>query len=182
MTLADHFRAMARNNLWSNYRLHQTCAALAPEEYSGERRAFFRSIHGALNHILLVDRYYLAMIAGEHAESGRLDREIHSDLPSLTVAQAAADRRLMALCDAFTPKRLARIVRWTDSDGGGCEDPVHVVLAHLFVHQIHHRGQVHDMLSQTPVAPPQLDEYFLSYDAPRRAADLEALALVPKPH
>jgi uncharacterized damage-inducible protein DinB len=51
------------------------------------------------------------------------------------------------------------------------------VLAHLFQHDIHHRGQVHAMLAGTRVAPPQLDEFFLAQDAPLRAAELEALGL-----
>ena len=32
----------------------------------------------------------------------------------------------------------------------------HILLT-LFNHQTHHRGQAHDMLSQTGVAPPVLD-------------------------
>ncbi|TMA85157.1 MAG: damage-inducible protein DinB, partial [Deltaproteobacteria bacterium] len=48
-------------------------------------------------------------------------------------------------------------------------------LAHLFVHQIHHRGQAHAMLAGTSVPPPQLDEFLLASDAPVRAADLEGL-------
>ena len=36
------------------------------------------------------------------------------------------------------------------------------VLAHLFMHQTHHRGQAHAMLSGTPVRPPQLDEFLLA--------------------
>ena len=51
------------------------------------------------------------------------------------------------------------------------------VLAHLFQHDIHHRGQVHAMLAGTDVAPPQLDEFFLQQDAPLRADDLRALGL-----
>jgi uncharacterized damage-inducible protein DinB len=54
---------------------------------------------------------------------------------------------------------------------------VQACLAHLFVHQIHQRGQADAMLSGTPVAPPQLDEFFLAEDAPLRAADLAALGL-----
>ena len=46
------------------------------------------------------------------------------------------------------------------------------VLAHLFQHDIHHRGQVHAMLAGTAVAPPQLDEFFLAQDADLRADDL----------
>ena len=68
-------------------------------------------------------------------------------------------------------------VRILDEAGEAWLDPLYRVLAHLFVHQVHHRGQVHDLLSQTAVAPPQLDEFFLSQDASRRAEEMTALAL-----
>ncbi|WP_446720573.1 DinB family protein [Mesorhizobium sp. L-2-11] len=51
------------------------------------------------------------------------------------------------------------------------------LLAHLFIHDIHHRGQVHAMLSGTSVKPPQLDEFFLDYDLKLREAEVERLDL-----
>ncbi len=176
-SLEQHFRGMARNNLWSNHRLHRACAALPEAEYFRDRRGFFRSIHGTLNHILYVDQRYLKQLAGETVESGGLDRELWADLGALTREQQATDRRLIALADGLTPEELAAVVRWRYTDGRAAADPVHVVLAHLFVHQIHHRGQVHAMLSQAGAAPPQLDEFFLSQDAALRAEELRDLGL-----
>ena len=49
------------------------------------------------------------------------------------------------------------------------------LLAHIFGHQIHHRGQVHAMLSSTSAAPPQLDEFFSVGGAPLRAQDFKEL-------
>jgi uncharacterized damage-inducible protein DinB len=54
---------------------------------------------------------------------------------------------------------------------------VHAVLSHLFVHQIHHRGQAHAMLAGTRVKPPQLDEFFLAWDAPLREQEVRKLGL-----
>src|SRR5690606_15524183 len=51
------------------------------------------------------------------------------------------------------------------------------VLLHLFEHQLHHRGQVHAMLSGTDVKPPQLDEFFLADELPLREAELRELGL-----
>ena len=51
----------------------------------------------------------------------------------------------------------------------------HRLLAHLFEHQTHHRGQVHAMLSRTRVPPPQLDEFYCADDAPRRVEDFRVL-------
>jgi uncharacterized damage-inducible protein DinB len=49
------------------------------------------------------------------------------------------------------------------------------VLAHVFMHQTHHRGQVHSMLSGTAVKPPQLDEFLMPSDARFRVSDMAAL-------
>jgi uncharacterized damage-inducible protein DinB len=46
---------------------------------------------------------------------------------------------------------------------------------HLFQHQIHHRGQVHAMLSGTRIKPPQLDEFFSIAEEPLRASEFSAL-------
>jgi len=43
MSLVAHHRAMARNNAWSNARLHAACARLGPEELAAPRTAFFPS-------------------------------------------------------------------------------------------------------------------------------------------
>jgi len=42
------------------------------------------------------------------------------------------------------------------------------------VHQIHHRGQAHAMLSGTSLAPPQLDEWFLAGERPIAERELAA--------
>ena len=177
-TLQMHFRAMARNNLWSNHRLHRACAQLSPEECAENRGAFFGSILGTLNHILLVDRWYLGRLTGTLSEPIRPhDTMLYADLPSLTMAQPESDRGILEFCDSLDSDRLAAAVEWTNAEGGRCSDPVHVVLAHLFLHQIHHRGQVHQMLCTTHVRAPQLDEFLLSGDAALREADVDALGL-----
>jgi uncharacterized damage-inducible protein DinB len=177
VSLFEHFRAMAGNNLWSNYRLHTACAQLTTNEYFADRGAFFRSIHDTLNHILVVDRHYTAAIANAQIEQVSLDRELFSDLASLTAAQMEADRHLVRVCKGFSSQDLEAIAHWKDGQGGVHQDPISIVLTHLFLHQIHHRGQIHNMLSVMGHQPPQLDEYFLSQDASLRKADLKVLGI-----
>jgi uncharacterized damage-inducible protein DinB len=175
-----HCRSMARNNLWSNHRLHRASAQLSPEACAEQRGAFFGSILGTLNHILLVDRWYLGRLTGTHSEPMPAhDTLLYAELEPLTAAQLESDRALIAFCDALDPEGLEHAVEWTDAEGGPCSDPVHVVLAHLFLHQIHHRGQVHQMLCTTNVPAPQLDEFLLSGDAALREAEVDALDLRP---
>jgi uncharacterized damage-inducible protein DinB len=172
MNLIAHFSEMARNNAWSNRRLHAACARLSQAELEAPRTSFFPSLLATLNHILVVDWYYLDGLEG----GGRgLETQVNPvpfpRMAELAEAQRGADARLVRFCDALEPGTLAREVTLDRGDEGLTREPVTAVLAHLFVHQIHHRGQAHAMLSGTHVAPPQLDEYFLEYDRDRRAGD-----------
>jgi uncharacterized damage-inducible protein DinB len=171
---------MARNNAWANYRLHEACARLSADHYRARRTSFFPSIHLTLNHILLVDWYYLDALDN----GGRRWRELYalgdefcSTFAALRQEQTAADRRLIAYCEALTEDRVDATVILNRP--GDVQHPERAldVLAHLFQHDIHHRGQVHAMLAGTTVPPPQLDEFFLRQDAPFRADDLRTLGL-----
>ena len=176
--LVEHLRAMARNNAWSNHRLLTACAGLTAAEYVAPRVGFFPSIHLTLNHILIVDWYYVDALEG--AGGGPA---LHADpvpcagLAALDEAQRAVDRRLIAWCEGLDAARAESTVVLVRAAGQRFSERAADVLAHLFVHQIHHRGQVHAMLSGTGVAPPQLDEFFLAQDAPLRRAELDALGL-----
>ena len=171
--LVRYYRAMARNNAWSNHRLLTACAALSQNEFDAPRVGFFPSLASTLNHILFVDGYYLDALAGR-------PRAFDEESPCATVealraAQSASDRRLIALCDALDGPGLARPVRLIRDHASVLEERTDHVLAHLFTHQIHHRGQAHAMLAGTRVAPPQLDEFLLATDSALRSGDLGAL-------
>ncbi len=168
--------AFARNNAWSNHRLLGACARLTHAELHATRTSFFPTIMKTLNHILTVDWYYLDALAREGRGLAVFDdEEPFAELAPLRAAQRAADAKLIALVDR---------VPLDDEIGLQRRDHVQVeraadVLMHLFQHQIHHRGQVHAMLSGTQVAPPQLDEFFLREELPLRAAELAELGLPP---
>ena len=177
-SLTAHFRAMARNNAWSNARLLDACRRLSDEDLAAPRTSFFPSLRATLNHNYIVDCYYLDDLEGR----GRvpLDDEIpYPKAADLAPAQAAMDRRLVAFCDALAGPDLDRLVSIDRGDGKDHRDPVAAILSHLFQHQIHHRGQAHAMLAGTQVPPPQLDEFFLEMDFSVRDADRARLGLSP---
>jgi uncharacterized damage-inducible protein DinB len=169
---------MARNNAWSNHRLLRACAALSQRDFEATRTSFFPSLQRTLNHILIVDWYYLdGLERGGRGLAVLADELPFPALGDLAPAQAAADARLVRFCEGLTEETLDRVVVLDRGEDGLTHEAVHAVLAHLFVHQIHHRGQAHAMLAGTVVAPPQLDEFFLAWDAPRRREEIERLGL-----
>jgi uncharacterized damage-inducible protein DinB len=169
--LLRHFRAMARNNAWANDRLLAACCELTPEEFAAPRTSFFPSLRATLNHNLVVDLYYLDAL--ERGGRGRAIWDAapdHADPAALRTAQAAADARLIAFCDALGPDDPDRTVPTDRGPHGMIPERIDHLLAHLFQHQIHHRGQAHAMLAGTRIRPPQLDEFFLDFDRHPTAA------------
>jgi len=180
--LAHHFATMAYNNAWSNLRLLRACGALSQAEFVAPRVSFFPSLKATLNHNVTVDWYYIDALerALAHREPNREpDRFFSPEEPfdacaALAVAQREADRRLVAACTALTDDRLGLPVPVMRRAGLQQESATRL-LAHLFQHQIHHRGQAHAMLAGTSVKPPQLDEFFCANEAHLRAAELAEL-------
>ena len=163
--LIRHFRNMALNNQWANRRLLAACDALDRGEFSAPRTGFFPSIRETLTHNLMVDLFYLdALEEGGIGQALREDFRAPKDCADLAFEQERADARLVAFCEGLEPGDLARQVETDRGDEGRVPERIEHMLAHLFQHQIHHRGQAHAMLSETSVAPPQLDEFFLDYD------------------
>jgi uncharacterized damage-inducible protein DinB len=169
------FRAFACNNAWANHRLLTACADLSQQEFEAGRTGFFPSLQKTLNHIHVIDLFYVDALEGGSLGPTAWANEIPCpSLAELMPAQAAVDRRLIAVCDALTPGLLDGIVR-VHRETRVQSERRDRLLMHLFQHQIHHRGQAHAMLSATSVKPPQLDEFFAAAEAPLRASEFEHL-------
>ena len=166
--------AQACNNRWSNHRLLAACAGLSPEALRAPQpAAFFGSLWALLGHLLDVDRFYLDALHDQPRPYRDTD---WPDLVTLHAAQTASDQRLIALCRGLAPPQLRQLITLPRASGPVRERRLRT-LQHLFVHQLHHRGQAHALLLASGVAPPQLDEFFLAQDEPLRRAELAALGI-----
>jgi uncharacterized damage-inducible protein DinB len=173
--LRDHFVEMAKNNAWSNLRLYAACRTLDAAALGAPRTSFFPSILETLQHLWIVDEYYVdGLERGGRGAKVWLDEGKLTEIEGLWSAQRAVDRRLSAVCERFMNDEDLEARIALERSKGPVVDRARDILAHLFVHQIHHRGQVHAMLAGTTVKPPQLDEYFLALDRPIAEKELAA--------
>lgn len=157
MTARTLYRMLARYNVLANERLFDACASLGAEELAQPRLAFFGSIIGTLNHILIGDRIWLDRFSGREVPSTDLDAVPYPELWALREARSAEDARILRFTDGLTPKALRSTITYVNNRGIAFEDSLDMLILHFFNHQTHHRGQVHDMLCQTAVPPPVLD-------------------------
>lgn len=94
--------------------------------------------------------------SGERA-TPPLNQSLYDDFSSLQSARTREDARIEAFFVGLDAAFWSRSFAYTNNQGKNYVHTAHVAWTHLFNHQTHHRGQVHVMLSQTPVAPPSLD-------------------------
>lgn len=176
MNAIDLFRQFSRNNAWSNNRIYRACAKLDATAFRARRPGFYPSIAATLEHMLEVDWFHLDALTQGGKGRGVFTRAMPTTLADLSAAQDQADRQLIAFCDAANDDRLSERVT-VARNSGPTSERIDAVLSHMIVQQIHHRGQAHAMLAGTKAPPPQLDEFFLDHDLPRRRADLARLKL-----
>lgn len=176
MDICTYLRIQARANRLANHRLHGSMAALPPAEFHAERTGFFPCLALTLNHILAVDQYYIGALYREPGLREQYARfQPAATVRELATRQQASDERLIDFCDRLDAAACDGEVAMERSGGRVQRDAVGHVLAHLFMHQTHHRGQAHAMLSATPVPPPQLDEFLMPSEPELRVRDMAAL-------
>jgi uncharacterized damage-inducible protein DinB len=149
---------LAAYNSWANRRLYAAVAGLTEAEYRADRGAFFGSLHGTLNHILVGDRIWLSRLTGTGEAPARLDAILFEDFAALRAARVAEDARLEAYIGQVDGARLAGTVRYrTMRSPELIEQQLVPLLLHIFNHQTRHRGQAHCLLTGLTGEAPSLD-------------------------
>jgi uncharacterized damage-inducible protein DinB len=174
--MKPHFEQFAAYNRWANARLYQAAFALSEEDYRRNAGAFFKSMHGTLNHLLVADRIWLKRLTGEGDHPNRLDAILFEDRGALALARADEDDRLARYVGSLDDDTLEGVLEYATTSGRPFAQKRREILAHLFNHQTHHRGQAHTILSiVTGREPPSLDLLLWQRDGP--APDLRALGV-----
>ena len=163
MVPKTYFATMARYNRWMNGRVYACCAGLSDEERKEDRGAFFGSIHGTLNHIILADLLWMGRFKGEPftAFSG-LDDELYADFEAMQKARARMDAEIQEFVDSLDDTRIAGELHYTSVVNPAPRvSPFWFALLHFFNHQTHHRGQVTALIFQAGLDPGVTDLMWL---------------------
>lgn len=156
--MKPQFAMLAAYNAWVNERLFDAATHVPDADYRADHGAFFGSLHGTLNHLLLADRIWMHRFTGAGAEPAQLDATLYEDLEDLRVARYAEDARIIAYIDGLTDGDLAGTIRYrTTRNPTEIEQMLVPLLIHFFNHQTHHRGQAHVILTRLRGEAPSFD-------------------------
>jgi uncharacterized damage-inducible protein DinB len=174
--MKQHFEMFGRYNAWSNRRLFDAAAALPDADYRADRGAFFKSLHGTLNHLLVTDRVWMRRLTGQGPAPDRSGAILFQELGPLREAREAEDRRIVGYVEGLDEERLGGVISYRRvSTPEACVQPLAQALAHWFNHQTHHRGQAHAILTGLVGHAPELI-CCISSARPRRPLDRRAIA------
>ncbi|EFL90586.1 DinB family protein [Ahrensia sp. R2A130] len=154
----DHFTQFARYNGWANRLLYTSAAQLSDEEYRRDVGLFFGSIHATLNHILVADEIWMARLTGTTGAPTSLDVILHETFDDLLKARKGMDERIIDYTNGLTSEDFTNTFTYTPVTNPEAVTQARApVLAHLFNHQTHHRGQVHAAMTHMGHDAPSLD-------------------------
>ena len=159
----ENFQLFAKYNLWMNEKLFAAAAQLSEHDLKQDKGAFFGSVLGTLNHLMVGDIAWLKRFATEpdtfrSLDSLRemntpesLDIQLYDDLEPLQRARQKLDAAIVSFCDEVSDAQLAEKLSYQNFQGDSYRDQLGLLLQHLFNHQTHHRGQLTTLLSQMGV-------------------------------
>lgn len=158
--MKSRYTMFAAYNRWANERVYRAASALSDAEYRADRGAFFKSVHGTLNHLLVGDLIWMYRFTGQGAgkDLTQLDAILHEDFAGLRRARRAEDERIAHWIAGLAERALTGLFRYrTISNPATVEQPLAPALDHFFNHQTHHRGQAHGLLTAIAGDAPSLD-------------------------
>jgi uncharacterized damage-inducible protein DinB len=150
-----HFVMMANYNEWANARLFRAAGTLKEALYRKGVGAYFRSLHGTLNHLLVADRIWMRRLTGTGEHPEKLNTILFEDLPSLHAARVEEDSRIIAFVQSLDETAFEDVWDYRTLNGTPQRQRRWEILAHLFNHETHHRGQAHAILTVLGVAEPE---------------------------
>ncbi len=161
--MRSHFVLLASYNRWMNERLYAAAGTLPAAELSRDRGAFFGSILGTLNHLVVADTLWLQRFPTLPARHealdpvralpapAALDAVLFADFAELTAHRRRLDAIIEDWIGTLGETDLREVLDYANTRGHGFRRGLASLLLHMFNHQTHHRGQVTTLLSQAGV-------------------------------
>lgn len=162
MISPEFVQLSAHYNEWMNNKLYTLCAVISDADRKADRKAFFKSIHGTLNHLLLGDKAWMGRFEGKPFIIKSLDQELYQNFDELRLERQQTDNRIIRWSQNISMSDLSGDLNYQSILSPGQKScKLWNAVVHLFNHQTHHRGQLTTLLSQMGIDAGVTDILFM---------------------
>lgn len=163
MSNIEYITTMANYNQWMNTQVYSAASQLSVAELKQDRGAFFGSILGTLNHLIVADTLWLKRYANHPAnftalapvialeKPNTLNQLLFEELSPMQARREMLDKVIIEMTSAIAATDLNHILHYSNAKGIAAQKPFSKLLIHFFNHQTHHRGQISTLLFQAGV-------------------------------
>jgi uncharacterized damage-inducible protein DinB len=178
-TWKSYFVVQSDYQHWADEALFSALDHLNDEAIGADHGLFFNSIHHTANHILMVSQSWQARLKGENLS---VDYKVinHPDWRELKIALRRETRKLQAWLESQPVEFFDSQIAFTGGDGKTRTMWVRDVLAHLFTHYAHHRGQISAVATRLGAPCPEMDFLYYRREMERLISETQRQQVPPE--
>ncbi len=150
----NYYQLMAQYNLWMNQKIYTICSNIPDHKRKQNLDAFFKSIHGTLNHLLYGDKAWMGRFTSKPFSVNAIAQELYFDFDALKAEREKTDQEILEWSKHLNSQWLNQEFEYISNvDNKRRVLPTWVLVTHMFNHQTHHRGQVTTLIKQLGYDP-----------------------------
>ena len=164
--IKSNFEILAKYNTLLNKNICNRIANVSNETLWTDKGAFFGSILGTLNHLMVGDLIWLNRLNGHpnHSEvfkalrplmdftsPTKLTQILYDNKEDFIENRKMLDEMIIQFVEETNEIDYSEAIRYINTKGDAFSKSFSMLLLHLFNHQTHHRGQVTTLLTQIGV-------------------------------
>ena len=140
-------------NSWANDQFFKVIVKLSPYEINKQRQSFMNSIRNSLNHLLVIDKVWLANMKRETHTFDHLQTILFEDMDMLWDAKKKEDILIKNYTSNLSEHDLLDLVDCELIGGNKVSMSRSMIITHLVMHGGYHRGIIAEMFGQIPLPP-----------------------------
>ena len=153
MDKKEHLLNLLDYNSWANDEFFEVIIRLSPEEINKQRKSFMNSIRNSLNHLLGIDKVWLANMKREKHPFDNLQTILHENMEELWEEKKTEEKLIKRYTHSLSDKKFEEIVECELIGGNKVSISRSMIITHLIMHGGYHRGIIAETFGQIPLPP-----------------------------
>lgn len=149
----DYLLSLLDYNAWANEEYLNQIRELPADEVTKQRESLMNNILNSVNHLLVIDKVWMAHMQGKTHSFEKLQTVIHENLDDFQAAKKKMDQEIRDYVSGLSEDELEEVVNYELMGGNKGNLPRYMIITHLAIHGAFHRGFIADMFGQIPAVP-----------------------------